>query len=58
VPFLLDIRLYAGEAIEGAFDRADNWGEERPAIVEYVRHISADGIGGGNGQCERENNFE
>jgi hypothetical protein len=58
VPFLLNIRLDAGEAVEGAFDRADNWGEERPAIVENVRHVSADGIGGGDGQCEREENFE
>ena len=58
VPFLLDARLDAGEAIQGAFDRAANWNEEGPAIVEYVGHISADGIGGGDGQSERENNFE
>jgi hypothetical protein len=58
VPFLLDVRLDASEAIERAFDRAANSSDESPAIVEYVRHVSADGIGGGHGQSEREDNFE
>ena len=57
-PFLLGFGVDPGDAIERAFDGAEERREKGPAVFQHVSHESAGGISGGDDQREGEGDFE
>src|SRR5208283_846595 len=57
-PFLLVLGLDAGRPIDSPLDRAEDRREDRAAIEEDVRHIGAEGTGGGDDERKRDDDFE
>ncbi len=57
-PLLLGFRVHSGDAIEPAFDGADDRSEKGSAILEHIRHECADRVGGDENKRKRQRDFE